>query len=450
MDHIIGFGVHGISNTIAITSEMIAGRKGRESSAARNTAQNAERGNVEGATDEDLTEHAWEPDEAGNGISLSSNEHNTSTEWEDGWNAQPEELLEPTEETFIIRPLPMAVILPQRRPKNRQRGFIRAYAPILGEYSGISQRMFLDFLNSWDKASETSPVFDVINLACFGVSMVPNGIATAVSISVGVAAGVAKEVQGRYRSNKYLDKINEDLFKPRGLVAMVMTYKPDLPDDLFLRADTSNPTNTALTKVLTMQNKSKLRQMLFRLRDTSGTAQGDSQVPDCAPLTYPSLDLALTPNTLTKTNILAKNRAVVQDYLDRRAQASFITANPTCKIAAALPPPQQPFVNRYCDPNHRVNNGSVFGLLTGGTVDPIGFGRVVKAKHEARKNGEERLTEREIHDAHMGRRVRGRITGTPSKDFPVVGKLFKKNVLYLVIVNLPSSEDVRHVEESLM
>ena len=43
------------------------------------------------------------------------------------------------------RPLPAPVILPQRRPKNKQRGFVRGYAPLLGECSGIDQQTFLDF-----------------------------------------------------------------------------------------------------------------------------------------------------------------------------------------------------------------------------------------------------------------------------------------------------------------
>lgn len=45
------------------------------------------------------------------------------------------------------------VILPQRRPENRQRGFIRAYAPSLDD-CGIDQQTFLDFLDSFDKSIE--------------------------------------------------------------------------------------------------------------------------------------------------------------------------------------------------------------------------------------------------------------------------------------------------------
>jgi hypothetical protein len=51
-------------------------------------------------------------------------------------------------------PLPCPVILPQRRPKDKKRGFIRAYAPVLGECAGIDQKTFLDFLEDFHKSSQ--------------------------------------------------------------------------------------------------------------------------------------------------------------------------------------------------------------------------------------------------------------------------------------------------------
>jgi hypothetical protein len=47
------------------------------------------------------------------------------------------------------------VIIPQRRPRNKDRGFVRAYAPVLAD-CGISQQVFLQFLEDWDKASKVS------------------------------------------------------------------------------------------------------------------------------------------------------------------------------------------------------------------------------------------------------------------------------------------------------
>ena len=49
--------------------------------------------------------------------------------------------------------LPCPVIIPQRRPQNKSRGFVRAYAPVLSE-CGIDQITFIDFLETFDKSSK--------------------------------------------------------------------------------------------------------------------------------------------------------------------------------------------------------------------------------------------------------------------------------------------------------
>lgn len=68
--------------------------------------------------------------------------------------------------------LPFPVILPQRRPGIKTRGFVRAYPPVLKE-SGISQHTFLRFLKDFHKAAQASPIFDVV--------MIANAIAAAYS-----------------------------------------------------------------------------------------------------------------------------------------------------------------------------------------------------------------------------------------------------------------------------
>jgi hypothetical protein len=49
------------------------------------------------------------------------------------------------------------VIIPQRRPRKKNRGFVRAYAPGLAD-CGISQECFLQFLENLDKANEVRSV----------------------------------------------------------------------------------------------------------------------------------------------------------------------------------------------------------------------------------------------------------------------------------------------------
>lgn len=49
--------------------------------------------------------------------------------------------------------LPCPVIIPQRRPRTKSRGFVRAYAPVLAD-CGIDQDTFLEFLKTFHKASQ--------------------------------------------------------------------------------------------------------------------------------------------------------------------------------------------------------------------------------------------------------------------------------------------------------
>jgi hypothetical protein len=62
--------------------------------------------------------------------------------------------------------LPCPVIIPQRRPENKERGFIRAYAPALLE-CGIDEATFLNFIDSLNQATKVSHPIEVnLSLIC--------------------------------------------------------------------------------------------------------------------------------------------------------------------------------------------------------------------------------------------------------------------------------------------
>lgn len=60
-----------------------------------------------------------------------------------------------TENSPPIAQLPCPVVIPQRRPKHKDRGFVRAYAPVLDD-CGIDQTTFMDFLKGFEKAIRVS------------------------------------------------------------------------------------------------------------------------------------------------------------------------------------------------------------------------------------------------------------------------------------------------------
>lgn len=68
--------------------------------------------------------------------------------------------------------LELPVVIPQRRPRNKTRGFVRAYSPAL-EDVGIDQETFLRFLKNFHKSSQANPVFNAVMVAAGIVGFVP-------------------------------------------------------------------------------------------------------------------------------------------------------------------------------------------------------------------------------------------------------------------------------------
>ena len=353
---------------------------------------------------------------------------------------------------LTLKPLACPVILPQRRPKDKSRGFVRAYAPLLKECSDIDEKTFIDFINDLDVASKASPVFDVINMACFAAGLVPNPIAMAVTIAVQVASRTAQEIQTRQRRNTYLDQINESLFKPRGLYCMIMTFKPESPHDPLIGIDFSitgpNATDQALVKATSIPD-SELRQKLAHMRLSSGVSKGELSLPESAPLIYPALDAAAqaaldsvggsygaTQNVLpeaTKDKLNASG-GFLSSYLDRRAQASYEGMHPSSKLV--MPPPEKKFASRFSDPNHPANSGTILGLLTGGHFDPKAKKRGWKAQRRAHRRGYE-LSPADVKNAEMGR--------LPRRRQGVIRRVLHKDILYLTVVNLPSEAEMKEM-----
>lgn len=94
--------------------------------------------------------------------------------------------------------LALPVVIPQRRPKDRSRGFIRAYAPVLQDV-GIDQPTWLDFLDTLQKSSAADPWLNAINFASIGTMFMPHVIGFAVSYAIQQATNIAIEMQARFR-----------------------------------------------------------------------------------------------------------------------------------------------------------------------------------------------------------------------------------------------------------
>ncbi|CAK7210538.1 hypothetical protein SCUCBS95973_000816 [Sporothrix curviconia] len=300
--------------------------------------------------------------------------------------------------------LPCPVIIPQRRPRNKARGFVRAYAPVLGD-CGISQDVFLQFLKGWYLASKASPWIDVVYVAAGIAGFVPEAGAQIASIVVQVVAGAARELQSRHRNNTFLDRANQELFMPRGLFAMVMAFKDDMPDaqgggsgllgglkSAFGKSLVSserldiNQTTVKYSQLAALGGSgaganatktSRTKTAMRNLRTNNGMTYTELELPQAAELVYPDLDNAAErdlaavegggpPKAASKWKRSGK---FVSSYLDRRAQAEYEGTHQGSSVAVPSDA-RKPFMSRYADPNSAANSGSLVALLTGGYIAP--------------------------------------------------------------------------------
>ncbi|KKK26899.1 hypothetical protein ARAM_001233 [Aspergillus rambellii] len=397
--------------------------------------------------------------------------------------------------------LPWPVILPQRRPKSRKRGFVRAYAPVLEDF-GIDQAMFLDFLETSNRACLASPWIYALNLATIPTMFLPSGLSIVVSTLIQIGTDVAIAVEGRRKSvplsqltNTFFDKINEEFFRPRGLFCLVMTWDPESSSTF-----TQFNLNTTISTAVEHGGPGFTNKLKHKLKSSDGKTAGELPFPEAAPLIFPDLDDDLGSNAAEgKLKGTKKRKEFVDNYLDRRSQAKFIMENPDSALNLA---PKPKFTSRYADPTHPASSGDFLGLITGGkfTSDnlprrapPAALGRSVLPDQRGRHGRDRRFQESgpggnlrlgslpagNIVESLLSRRTSGsthrnastshdryqaemaevelergqtrqRQPGPPSGGIGGgIQKLLKSKVLYLMIVNMPSEEELAEARAML-
>ena len=283
--------------------------------------------------DNDNEEALWELDEAQHSDEPPSYEQSQSGAVDE--NVLVREVLQANEKRSslaptIRQPLPLPVIIPQRRPGSKRRGFVRAYAPLLGECSGIDEATFLAFLKNFYKSSKEHPAFNIVQVAAGIAGFAPSVIAMAVTTAVQVGAAVGAEMDRRRRTNSFLDKINEELFKPAGLFAMIVKYSKDTEDDALARFGVSSQridisTNQAIARY-DLSSDQATRSTRDRLRVASGQTHGAAMLPESCPLVFPDLDRELAENGAEgfkgRTRDFGK---FLGNYMDKRAQMKYVS-----------------------------------------------------------------------------------------------------------------------------
>ncbi|EXJ69488.1 uncharacterized protein A1O5_07524 [Cladophialophora psammophila CBS 110553] len=247
--------------------------------------------------------------------------------------------------------LPCPVVIPQRRPGNKQRGFVEAYAPALGQY-GIEQDAFLEFIRAMNKAIQQNAWLAAIQLAAVGASFVPSGIAAGVSLTVQFVAGTIAQAEAKWRTNSFLDRMNNEFFRPRGLFCLLMSYNPIAMGTKGVR-DADVISNALSSSSLTSRQTLTARAKKNLRNPVAATAEGeDSLPPTTARLVYPETSATETRRSPGEPKQKLGDR--VNRYFDKRAQARYAKES-NGDILSSREPVR--FKNKYLDPNSSTSNG---------------------------------------------------------------------------------------------
>ncbi|KAF5012464.1 hypothetical protein FDECE_1516 [Fusarium decemcellulare] len=438
---ILGSAVRGVAGGIGLASESISaykdkkkaekeGASGDPSQQSQASAASTSSAPAELDGQNDLTERQWELDETQSEL-LSNDASPPPDATQDGGDAATK-FIRAHSQAYLdpAARLELPVILAQRRPKDRTRGFIRGYAPML-EDVGIDQTTWLDFLDTFDKSIQASPWVQTINLAGIPGFFVPFGPGMAINVAVAVAIKVASETQNKQRSNKFLNKMNEEFFRPRGLCCLVMTWRPD---------SGKQHEDIDLTSTIASSMDS-YSSFTGKFKTSDGKTYGDFALPEAAPLIFPTLDVLDAADSEEAKGLkqsLGKKKNFIADYYDKRAQLGYANERPDNLLANQQETPQ--FSSRYADPGHPSNNGSLLSLVTGGYVDPTSLRRGLRGQSRGGLRG-----------GRLGG-GRGSRTGQASSQRPIGAVrnfLFKQDVLYLMVVNMPTDEELSQAREML-
>ncbi|KAF5700761.1 hypothetical protein FGLOB1_10553 [Fusarium globosum] len=359
-----------------------------------------------------------------------------------------------------VNPLPLRlnspVVIPQRRPGNKERGFVEAYAPDLQAF-GIDQETFIAFIQAINKAVQASKWLHAIQVAAMGTGFIPNHIA--LGVSAANVAGIVAKTETRWKTKSFMDRANVNFFQPRGLYCLLMSYSPIST----VNKERVDPAQAMLKRESTSTTSSKAKRNLRN--PLAGVSHGEEDLPDSvATLIYPTVERT-TPNTGKKKTVFAK----LNDYFDQRAQARYLTPRLTKAsesngdVLSSVP--QKPFSNRYLDPNHPASNGGLLGLLSGGKLTP----NIEKQKESMRStmaNQEQLIRDQQSSQMEYLISVLQGMDLTAEEKQAYIQQYesayelqlqqfqhqselsengqrrISRNILYLMIVNLPTPEEI--------
>ena len=160
-----------VNPLVGLGAEAYAHHKNKSRSPSPNPPQKQTLGEPSASSSQDVSqdyesdEEAWELNEAADEVAQSQSISGSQVP-KGNW-ASPASV-DAIAKSFLSRHPPgdqppskrleVPVVLPQRRPQTKMRGFVRAYAPVL-EDCGISQAAWMDFLDHFHESIKVSSQF---------------------------------------------------------------------------------------------------------------------------------------------------------------------------------------------------------------------------------------------------------------------------------------------------
>lgn len=405
----------------------------------------------------DFSEAAWQADEQHRGNSTDTtradstavNKSNTLPS-ADAEETETKKKLVDFAKDFIARhpldstkhrsssPIDLPIVIPQRRPKKRGRGFVRAYSPVLAS-AGIDQPEFLDFVDSFNKAIVPSEWIQAIELISWAGMAAPEPIAILLDQALEMAVQSATEAQSRYRGGRFIDRVNAEYFIPRGLVAMVVTWKswngqrPDSSsrvEDVHVEPsqparvpqvldggvsfegaeigarETSLDPDSGFTKEWKDLRSKKATPVEMRTRLSSHMQQrmkrynGVFECPETAPLVFTTAAEDHAINVMKKNgkkmNGFDRGEQWINGFRDRRAQVKWTTK--TLDSQASATKQKHEFRSRYADPSHPAASGDIVAFATAGKWSTRGRVKQAREQQEDENEGMSSGEERAEHE----------------------------------------------------
>lgn len=124
------------------------------------------------------------------------------------------------------------------------------------------------------------------------------------------------------RTNSFMDQMNDEFFRPRGLYCLIISYSP-------IALDTSakpDPAQALSSREPQPSDAGFFSTAKHNLRDpTAATSQGPESLPvSVATLVYPDASKAPSSPSSPETKKRKMAFARLNDYFDRRAQARYV------------------------------------------------------------------------------------------------------------------------------